>query len=63
MFRVHHRGKPEPVFLLAARELDDQHDDDARSLAVITEATTQAIDAVESAGFISSVSAILPGQT
>ena len=42
-----------PVFLLAARELNDQHDSEARSLAAITEATDQALRAVEQAGFAS----------
>jgi hypothetical protein len=52
LFRLHLDGKPAPVFCLAARELDDRPDDDARSLAVITEATTQALTAVERAGFV-----------
>ncbi len=52
LFRLHLDGKPAPVFCLAARELDDRPDDDARSLAVITEATTQALTAVEKAGFV-----------
>ena len=52
MFRVIFRGELTPVFLLAARALDQaRHDDDARSLAAVTEATAQALGAVETAGF------------
>ncbi|MGG5807711.1 SIR2 family NAD-dependent protein deacylase [Falsiroseomonas sp. CW058] len=52
MFRVLVRGEPIPVFLLAARELDHaRHDDEARSLAVVAEATKEALRAVEQAGF------------
>lgn len=52
MFRVLVRGEPSSVFLLAARELDHaHHDDEARSLAAVTQATEQALGAVEAAGF------------
>lgn len=52
MFRVLFRGEPIPVFLLAARELDHaRHDADARSLAAVTEATEEALRAIEVAGF------------
>jgi hypothetical protein len=52
MFRVLLSGEPLPVFLLAARDLNhDRHDDEARSLAAVTEATTQALGAIEAAGF------------
>src|SRR5262249_50892525 len=51
MFRMHLDGKPTPIFLLAARELGDQLDDDARSLAAIAEATAQALTVVEKTGF------------
>jgi hypothetical protein len=51
MFRVHYDGQPAPVFLLAARETDGRRDDEARSLAAITEATADALAAAEQAGF------------
>lgn len=52
MFRVLLRDEPIPVFLLAARELDHaRHDDEARSLAAVTEATAEALHAIEAAGF------------
>lgn len=52
MFRVLVRGEPIPVFLLAARELDHaRHDDEARSLAVVSEATEEALRVIEAAGF------------
>ncbi|MBI0537735.1 SIR2 family protein [Roseomonas sp. KE2513] len=51
MFRVHHGGEPAPIFLLAAREMNEQPDDEARSLAALTEATAEALGAVERAGF------------
>jgi hypothetical protein len=51
MFRVHHSGQPAPIFLLAAREIDEQPDYEARSLASITEATVEALGVVEQAGF------------
>jgi hypothetical protein len=53
MFRVTCPSGPEPVFLLAARNLGNPsvHDDDARDLASITEATMEALKTVEETGF------------
>jgi hypothetical protein len=59
MWRVQLDGEPTPVFLLAAREIDDSHDDEARSLASITEATRQALRQVEALGYTRALMGLL----
>ncbi|MEJ1936946.1 hypothetical protein WDZ92_42685, partial [Nostoc sp. NIES-2111] len=59
MWRVRLDGEPTPVFLLAAREIDDSHDDEARSLAAITEATRQALWRVEALGYTKALMGLL----
>lgn len=59
MWRVLIGGQPVPVFFLAARELDDRMDDEARSLAAITEATCDALQHVEALGFTKAVMGLL----
>lgn len=51
LFRSGSKDAPHPVFLIAAREGKDKSNSDARSLAVITQATIAALREIEAAGF------------
>ncbi len=51
MFRLISRNAPTKVFLLAARDLDDNPDRESRSLTSIIEATVEGLGAVAREGF------------
>lgn len=59
MWRVLLEKAETPIFLLAARELNDKPDDAARSLAAITEATHQALKEAEALGFTRALMGLL----